>query len=186
MCDHQSIRWCVLFFDLNIVLFSIFINPDDAECELNCKPIGMEYFATLDDRVVDGTTCSQPVADVLSKRQRRRHGRAPDDNLATTSASPSAARRAICVDGVCKVSGKVLDFRSDHIMRLWDVLELLTAVWLSWWIVAAWNHFLLNSVTEWIVGICQKYLTSHRFVCAHRRTIYFVLKDILEFSYEAN
>lgn len=54
---------------------------DEAECELNCKPVGMNYFATLKDRVVDGTSCLFPVDFV-----RQNH-----------------SGRAMCVDGICKV-----------------------------------------------------------------------------------
>ncbi|KAJ6649911.1 A disintegrin and metalloproteinase with thrombospondin motifs 7, partial [Pseudolycoriella hygida] len=54
---------------------------DDAECELNCKPVGLNYFATLNDRVVDGTSCFKP-SEYL--KLRRNH-----------------AGRAICVDGIC-------------------------------------------------------------------------------------
>lgn len=57
---------------------------DDAECELNCKPIGLNYFATLNERVVDGTSCFKP-SEFL--KLRRNH-----------------AGKAICVDGICKVS----------------------------------------------------------------------------------
>lgn len=55
---------------------------DDAECELNCKPINMNYFATLNDRVIDGTSCSYP-----------------SDHLKRNNTG-----RAICVEGICKVS----------------------------------------------------------------------------------
>lgn len=58
------------------------IHLDEAECELNCKPIGMNYFALLRDRVIDGTSCLFPVDFV----QQNHSG------------------RAMCVDGVCKVS----------------------------------------------------------------------------------
>lgn len=57
---------------------------DDAECELNCKPVGLNYFATLNDRVKDGTSCFKP-SEFL--KLRRNH-----------------AGKAICVDGICKVS----------------------------------------------------------------------------------
>lgn len=40
---------------------------DDAECELNCKPLGMKYFATLNETVIDGTACSRP-ANVIAKK----------------------------------------------------------------------------------------------------------------------
>lgn len=58
-----------------------FRSSEDAECELNCKPIGMKYFATLNKTVVDGTSCNTP-----SEYFRRR------DNA-----------KAICVEGICKV-----------------------------------------------------------------------------------
>lgn len=54
---------------------------DDAECELNCKPIGMNYFATLNDVVIDGTTCYSSV----------------------DFARRIISGRAMCVDGICKV-----------------------------------------------------------------------------------
>ncbi|ALC39280.1 CG6232, partial [Drosophila busckii] len=55
---------------------------DDAECELNCKPMGMKYFATLNDTVIDGTPCQRPA-----------------EYYRTQS---SAWSRAMCVDGICK------------------------------------------------------------------------------------
>lgn len=65
----------------DILASTLFIFSDEAECELNCKPIGMEYFATLEDRVVDGTSCYSPVDFV--KR--------------------NTSGRALCVEGICKV-----------------------------------------------------------------------------------
>lgn len=65
-----------------IYIVCILIHLDEAECELNCKPIGMNYFALLRDRVIDGTSCVFPVDFV----QQNHSG------------------RAMCVDGVCKVS----------------------------------------------------------------------------------
>ncbi|KXJ70926.1 hypothetical protein RP20_CCG022021 [Aedes albopictus] len=59
---------------------------DDAECELNCKPIGMRYFATLNKTVIDGTPCSKPTEYF----RRNNSG------------------RGICVDGICKVSVPLL------------------------------------------------------------------------------
>lgn len=53
---------------------------------MNCKPIGMDYFAMLKDRVIDGTSCSFPVDFV-----RQNH-----------------SGRAMCVDGICKVRGMSL------------------------------------------------------------------------------
>ncbi|EAA14143.3 AGAP010001-PA, partial [Anopheles gambiae str. PEST] len=54
---------------------------EDAECELNCKPIGMRYFATLNKTVIDGTPCSKPTEYF----RRNNSG------------------RGICVEGLCKV-----------------------------------------------------------------------------------
>lgn len=54
---------------------------DDAECELNCKPVGMRYFATLKEKVIDGTICTRPL--LYFKRN---------------------VESAVCVDGICKVS----------------------------------------------------------------------------------
>lgn len=54
---------------------------DEAECELNCKPIGMNYFAMLKERVIDGTSCWFPVDFV-----RQNH-----------------SGRGMCVEGTCKV-----------------------------------------------------------------------------------
>ncbi|XP_052863931.1 thrombospondin type-1 domain-containing protein 4 [Anopheles cruzii] len=53
---------------------------EDAECELNCKPIGMRYFATLNQTVIDGTSCNKPT-DYFRR---------------------SNSGRGICVEGVCK------------------------------------------------------------------------------------
>lgn len=58
---------------------------DDAECELNCKPLGMKYFATLNDTVIDGTPCQRPAEYYRSNRS-------------------TPLGRAICVDGICKVN----------------------------------------------------------------------------------
>lgn len=68
---------------LSLFLYCLnLIHLDEAECELNCKPIGMNYFALLQDRVIDGTSCLFPVDFV----QQNHSG------------------RAMCVDGICKVS----------------------------------------------------------------------------------
>ncbi|XP_030240028.1 thrombospondin type-1 domain-containing protein 4 isoform X1 [Drosophila navojoa] len=56
---------------------------DDAECELNCKPLGMKYFATLNDTVIDGTPCQRSAEYYRSNRS-------------------TPLGRAICVDGICK------------------------------------------------------------------------------------
>lgn len=51
------------------------------ECELNCKPVGMNYFATLNETVADGTPCNQP-AEYFTKNFRG---------------------SAVCINGICKV-----------------------------------------------------------------------------------
>ncbi|XP_037825711.1 A disintegrin and metalloproteinase with thrombospondin motifs 6-like, partial [Lucilia sericata] len=53
---------------------------DDAECELNCKPLGMKYFATLNATVIDGTACEKPAEYYRS----------------------NYSGRAMCIDGICK------------------------------------------------------------------------------------
>ncbi|XP_049318094.1 uncharacterized protein LOC125780238, partial [Bactrocera dorsalis] len=53
---------------------------EDAECELNCKPKGMKYFATLNSSVIDGTPCFRPAEYYRSNYR----------------------QRAMCVEGVCK------------------------------------------------------------------------------------
>lgn len=60
---------------------------DDAECELNCKPVGMKYFATLNTTVIDGTMCYHPAEYYRYNYQ----------------------EGAICVNGICKVSEKRID-----------------------------------------------------------------------------
>lgn len=55
---------------------------EDAECELNCKPVGLNYFATLNNTVIDGTPCSKPAEYYRRNFQ----------------------GRAVCVEGICKVS----------------------------------------------------------------------------------
>uniref|UniRef100_A0A1A9W6T3 ADAMTS cysteine-rich domain-containing protein n=1 Tax=Glossina brevipalpis TaxID=37001 RepID=A0A1A9W6T3_9MUSC len=54
---------------------------DDAECELNCKPLGMRYFATLNATVIDGTVCYHPAEYYRYNYQ----------------------DGAMCVSGICKV-----------------------------------------------------------------------------------
>lgn len=81
---------CYLIFN-NIVIFI-----EDAECELNCKPIGSKFFATFNNTVVDGTLCSRP--DVA-----RKHFKG----------------RSICVEGVCKVSDYL------YVIYLWFGLYLI-------------------------------------------------------------
>lgn len=70
---------------------------------MNCKPIGMNYFALLKDRVIDGTSCVFPVDFV----QQNHSG------------------RAMCVDGVCKVSSKpIFDTRKLNFMMMQAVFRL--------------------------------------------------------------
>lgn len=64
-----------------MLLTQYLLFPEDAECELNCKPIGMRYFATLNKTVIDGTPCSKPTEYF----RRNNSG------------------RGICVEGLCKV-----------------------------------------------------------------------------------
>lgn len=71
MCRHLITRMQLHFF------FAA-----DAECELNCKPIRLNYFATLNKTVIDGTSCSKPP-EFYRK---------------------SYEGRAVCVEGTCKVS----------------------------------------------------------------------------------
>ncbi|XP_033236343.1 thrombospondin type-1 domain-containing protein 4 isoform X2 [Drosophila pseudoobscura] len=52
----------------------------DAECELNCKPLGMKYYATLNESVINGTPCKRPAEYYRL----------------------NFLGRAICVDGICK------------------------------------------------------------------------------------
>lgn len=61
---------------------SVLLYTEDAECELNCKPIGMKYYATLNKTVIDGTECTKPFEYFRRK-----------DN-----------GKAICAEGICKVS----------------------------------------------------------------------------------
>lgn len=57
---------------------------EENECELNCKPIGMNYFATLNETVTDGTPCYRP-AEYYTNNYRG---------------------SAICINGICKVCNK--------------------------------------------------------------------------------
>ncbi|XP_041451857.1 thrombospondin type-1 domain-containing protein 4 isoform X2 [Drosophila obscura] len=53
---------------------------DDAECELNCMPLGMKYYATLSESVINGTPCKRSAEYYRL----------------------NFLGRALCVDGVCK------------------------------------------------------------------------------------
>jgi hypothetical protein len=63
---------------------SLGILVDDAECELNCRPVNQKYFARLRETAVDGTHCLKI------------HN--PPKNNASFD-------RGVCVEGKCKVSG---------------------------------------------------------------------------------
>ncbi|KAK4883804.1 hypothetical protein RN001_000075 [Aquatica leii] len=54
------------------------------ECALNCRPIGMGFYATLNKTVIDGTSCLHPLT-------------------ATGKAAPRGTP-GLCVEGCCKVS----------------------------------------------------------------------------------
>lgn len=56
---------------------------DDAECELNCRPVNQKYFARLREYAVDGTTCYKI------------HNPPKGSNI--------SSERAVCVEGKCKV-----------------------------------------------------------------------------------
>lgn len=65
---------------------------EERECELNCKPIGMNYFATLNDMVMDGTSCHRP-AEYFTSNYRG---------------------SAVCVNGICKVCISITAFDPTH------------------------------------------------------------------------
>lgn len=56
---------------------------DDAECELNCRPVNQKYFARLKEYTVDGTHCTK----VLNP---------PKNNV--------SYEQSVCVEGKCRVS----------------------------------------------------------------------------------
>ncbi|CRK93989.1 CLUMA_CG007515, isoform A [Clunio marinus] len=55
---------------------------DDAECELNCRPVNQKYFARLREYAIDGTNCSKVHNP-------------PKSNV--------AYERSVCVEGKCKL-----------------------------------------------------------------------------------
>ncbi|KAL9914968.1 thrombospondin type-1 domain-containing protein 4-like [Glossina fuscipes fuscipes] len=84
-----SLRYChkiqTRFSNISSIVNKYIWEPyikDDAECELNCKPIGMKYFATLNNTVIDGTMCFRPAEYYRYNYQ----------------------EGAVCVNGICKVS----------------------------------------------------------------------------------
>jgi hypothetical protein len=62
-------------------VFSSFAAPE--QCQLNCRADGHRFYATLNQTVVDGTSCWPPP----KQHQQRR----------------PAAERWVCVSGECKV-----------------------------------------------------------------------------------
>lgn len=74
----KQINVTLLFF----ILFWIYI-LDDAECELNCRPINQKYFAKLKEYAVDGTHCT---------------------NIHEKPKNHSNSSKAVCVEGKCRVS----------------------------------------------------------------------------------
>nr|CAI5863547.1 unnamed protein product [Callosobruchus analis] len=55
------------------------------ECALNCRAVGMNFFATLNKTVIDGTSCLYPATH--------------------TGRSAPRGTRGVCVGGYCKVGG---------------------------------------------------------------------------------
>uniref|UniRef100_A0A1A9ZH78 Uncharacterized protein n=1 Tax=Glossina pallidipes TaxID=7398 RepID=A0A1A9ZH78_GLOPL len=77
-----------VYFENKIYVFknALTHRVDDAECELNCKPVGMKYFATLNTTVIDGTMCYHPAEYYRYNYQ----------------------EGAVCVNGICKWDGKIM------------------------------------------------------------------------------
>lgn len=53
------------------------------ECTLNCRPFGLNFYATLNKAVIDGTSCHYPMTSMGQMAPRGTQG--------------------VCVDGYCKV-----------------------------------------------------------------------------------
>ncbi|XP_019865966.1 thrombospondin type-1 domain-containing protein 4 [Aethina tumida] len=68
-------------FKGNVYHWEPFLQAPD-ECALNCRPMGMSFYATLNKTVIDGTSCARP----------------------TTSMGAPAPRgtKGVCIDGYCK------------------------------------------------------------------------------------
>jgi hypothetical protein len=83
--SHTSkVRERVSSSSARICLKALSILVDDAECDLNCRPVNQKYFARLREYAVDGTHCLK----ILN----------PPKNNASFD-------RGVCVEGKCKVSG---------------------------------------------------------------------------------
>lgn len=76
--DNFSISYFYWFFHIQI---------DDAECELNCRPINQKYFARLREYAVDGTHCSKVHLPPKS-----------------SNGNETSYEKSVCVEGKCKVS----------------------------------------------------------------------------------
>ncbi|KAI9580706.1 hypothetical protein GQX74_013207 [Glossina fuscipes] len=80
---------------------------DDAECELNCKPAGMKYFAALNNTVIDGKICYRPAEYYRYNYQ----------------------ERAVCVNGICKRMGSREDaaakVRADTQVKLSQMVKAI-------------------------------------------------------------
>lgn len=72
--------------------------PAKDECVLNCRAAGMNFFATLNKTVIDGTPCLHPVA--------------------STGKAAAKGTRGICIDGYCKVSEFFLTALFDSSSRI--------------------------------------------------------------------
>ncbi|CAH1991462.1 unnamed protein product [Acanthoscelides obtectus] len=65
------------------------------ECALNCRAVGMNFFATLNKTVIDGTPCLYPVTH-------------------TGKAAPRGTR-GVCVGGYCKVGGILVHIEKGQV-----------------------------------------------------------------------
>ncbi|XP_066245264.1 thrombospondin type-1 domain-containing protein 4 isoform X1 [Euwallacea similis] len=54
----------------------------ETECALNCRPVGMKFYATFNKTVIDGTPCYRPVT--------------------STGKSAPKGTKGVCIDGYCK------------------------------------------------------------------------------------
>lgn len=77
---------------------------DDAECELNCRPINQKYFAKLKEYAVDGTHCTNL------------HDKPKNHSNSTT--------KAVCVEGKCRVSKINWCMSLICIDQLWVVVSI--------------------------------------------------------------
>lgn len=106
---------CSIFFFISLLL-------EDAECELNCKPKGMKYFATLNSSVIDGTPCFRPAEYYRSNYR----------------------QRAMCVDGVCKVSVKE-NYENVYDSSTKGSINIISVKKVCWNVVTARNISILQT-----------------------------------------